>query len=107
MNEDAFPPNTKQIFNVGLPKSRKTQNFVLILKVSTTVKIRLLVLWLLTSCSLVGGYRSFGKSYCLHLQEEVGIYKFMRRQTLEEHNRSYFLQILVILSHVLLSAYQE
>jgi hypothetical protein len=34
-----------------------------------TVKISMLVLWVVTSCELVGRYRPFGGTYCLHLQD--------------------------------------
>jgi hypothetical protein len=37
-------------------------------EVLTTVKISMLVFWLVTPCELVGRYHCFGGAYCLHLQ---------------------------------------
>jgi hypothetical protein len=37
-------------------------------EVFTAVKIHIVIFWVMTPCTLVGRYQSFGGTYCLHLQ---------------------------------------
>jgi hypothetical protein len=43
------------------------------LQVLTAVKMSILVIGVVTPCVLVGGYRRFGGTYCLHLQGGVNM----------------------------------
>jgi hypothetical protein len=40
-------------------------------KVLTGVKVQIAVFWAVTSCSLVSGYKCFGRTYFIHLQDMI------------------------------------
>lgn len=43
--------------------------------VFTAAILRIVLLWAMTTCSLVGGYRHFGGACCFHLQGEMCMLK--------------------------------
>jgi hypothetical protein len=68
------------------------------------VEIRIVFFWIITSCTLVGGYQRFGAAYRLHLQVRtlVMTYKATWRHNPEYHN-SYFRYLLLKMIHELLN----
>jgi hypothetical protein len=54
--------------------------------VITAVKMLMVVVRVVPACGLADGYQSFRRTYCLHLQGLVPIYKSTRRYNPEHHH---------------------
>jgi hypothetical protein len=58
-------------------------------QVLAAVKVQIMVFWVVAPCSLVGGFKRFGGTYCLHLQSRSKVQAIRSYETLLNHLYDY------------------